>query len=192
MKNKSQIARLINKTQICDRDCDCAGAGVCGGNERRRSYAKLVLLLHWMPLTHTHTNSQTLAARLGALPELLLLWLLYNTFREARNILLTFMTYRAVGPNSWPSPACLVASPAALAPLPHELKKRTNARHAPVCVFTSPLFAAPAWPAANRAQSPAWLGVSFGLNKFITERSIDRLYVPPIVCRGSRGVVTLF
>lgn len=31
MKNKSQIARLINKTQICDRDCDCAGAGVCRG-----------------------------------------------------------------------------------------------------------------------------------------------------------------
>lgn len=56
MKNKSQIARLINKTQICDRDCDCAGAGVCGGNETRRSYAKLVLLLHWMPLTHTQTH----------------------------------------------------------------------------------------------------------------------------------------
>lgn len=138
--------------------------GCVWGSERRRSYAKLVLLLHWMPLTHTHTDiqthSQTLAARLGALPELLLLWLLYNTFREARNILLTFMTYRAVGPNSWPSPGCLVASPAALAPLPHELKKRTNARHAPVCVFTSPLFAAPARPAANRVQSPAWLGVS--------------------------------
>lgn len=142
--------------------------------------------------TDTHTLSQTLAARLGALPELLLLWLLYNTFREARNILLTFMTYRAVGPNSWPCPGCLAASPAALAALPHELKKRTNARHAPVCVFTSPLFAAPARPAANRVQSPAWLGVSCGLNKFITERSIDRLYVPSIVCCGSRGVVTLF